>query len=82
VVEGALVGLLSWALSIVVAIPITHMLANRLGNSLLTVPLVYTLSGAGIIIWLALVLVLAAIASILPARNAVRLTVRDTLAYE
>jgi putative ABC transport system permease protein len=82
VVEGALVGLLSWALSIVVAIPITHMLANRLGNSLLTVPLVYTLSGAGIVIWLALVLVLAAIASILPARNAVRLTVRDTLAYE
>ena len=82
VVEGALVGLISWALSIVVAIPITQMLDNRLGNSLLTVPLVYTLSGAGIVIWLLVVLVLAAIASTLPARNAVRLTVRDVLAYE
>jgi putative ABC transport system permease protein len=82
VVEGMLVGLLSWALSIVVAIPITQLLDDRLGNSLLTVPLVYTLSGAGIVIWLAVVLVLAAIASSLPARNAVRLTVRDVLAYE
>jgi putative ABC transport system permease protein len=82
VVEGMVVGLLSWALSIVVAIPITQMLDNRLGNSLLTLPLVYTLSGAGIIIWLVVVLVLAAIASSLPARNAVRLTVRDVLAYE
>jgi putative ABC transport system permease protein len=82
VVEGMLVGLLSWVLSIVVAIPITQMLDNRLGNSLLTVPLVYTLSGAGIVIWLAVVLVLAAIASTVPARNAVRLTVHDVLAYE
>jgi putative ABC transport system permease protein len=82
VVEGMLVGLLSWALSIVVAVPITQLLDDRLGTSLLTVPLVYTLSGAGIVIWLMVVLVLAAIASSLPARNAVRLTVRDVLAYE
>jgi len=82
VVEGMLIGLISWALSIIVAIPITQMLDNRLGNSLLTVPLAYTLSAGGIAIWLGVVLVLAAIASTLPARNAVRLTVRDVLAYE
>jgi putative ABC transport system permease protein len=82
VVEGMLIGLISWVLSIVVSIPITHMLDNRLGTSLLTVPLVYTLSAGGIAIWLGVVLVLAAIASTLPARNAVRLTVRDVLAYE
>jgi putative ABC transport system permease protein len=82
VVEGLLIGLISWALSILVAIPITQLLDNRLGDSLLTVPLVYSLSGAGIVIWLGVVLVLAAVASSLPARNAVRLTVRDVLAYE
>jgi len=82
VVEGMLIGLISWALSIIVAIPITQMLDNRLGNSLLTVPLTYTLSAGGIAIWLGVVLVLAAVASTLPARNAVRLTVRDVLAYE
>jgi putative ABC transport system permease protein len=82
VVEGILIGFISWALSLVVAIPITHLLDNRLGNSLLTVPLVYTSSVAGIAIWLGVVLALAAVASTLPARNAVRLTVRDVLAYE
>jgi putative ABC transport system permease protein len=82
VVEGMLIGLISWALSIGLAIPITHMLDSRLGNSLLTVPLVYTLSVVGIAIWLGVILVLAAIASVLPARNAVQLTVRDVLAYE
>ena len=45
-------------------------------------PLVYTTSLAGIAIWLVVVLVLAAVASAVPARRAVRLAVRDVLAYE
>jgi ABC-type lipoprotein release transport system permease subunit len=43
-------------------------------------PAVYGLSG--IVAWLVFTLILAAIASALPARRASRLTVRDTLAYE
>jgi len=34
------------------------------------------------LIWLALVVIIATLASLLPARSAVRLTVRDVLAYE
>ncbi|HSJ56326.1 MAG TPA: FtsX-like permease family protein [Anaerolineae bacterium] len=82
IVEGLLVGVMSWALAILVAIPITQLLDNRLGTSLLTVPLVYTMSVVGIATWLVVVLVLATVASALPARNATRLTVRDVLAYE
>jgi len=82
VAEGMVIGVLSWALSIVLAIPITQALDVRLGNALLTVPLVYTLSAAGIGLWLGLVLVLSAVASLLPARRAVRLAVRDVLSYE
>jgi putative ABC transport system permease protein len=41
---------------------------------------VFTVSGY--LIWLGLVLVLSALASILPARNAARLTIREVLAYE
>ena len=82
VVEGMLVGLISWALSILVAIPITHLLGSRLGTSLLTVPLVYEFSWLGVAIWLGVILALSVIACTLPARNAVRLTVRDVLAYE
>jgi putative ABC transport system permease protein len=36
----------------------------------------------GFAIWLLVVLVLSAVASILPARNAARLTIREVLAYE
>jgi putative ABC transport system permease protein len=82
VVEGMLVGVISWGLSIVVAYPIAQMLDNRLGVSLLTVPLAYQPSLIGLALWLGIVLVLSAVASFLPARNAVRLTVRDVLAYE
>lgn len=82
VVEGLLIGLISWALAIPLAIPLTHLLDNRLGSALMTLPLTYILSIDGIFIWLVVVLVLSSIASLLPARNATRLTVRDVLAYE
>jgi putative ABC transport system permease protein len=36
----------------------------------------------GFLLWLLVVLLLSAIASILPARNAARLTIREVLAYE
>jgi putative ABC transport system permease protein len=81
-VEGALIGLISWALGVLVAIPITHFLDRSLGQALMTIPLIYTYSTQGLLTWLVVVLVLAALASLLPARSAVRLTVRDVLAYE
>jgi putative ABC transport system permease protein len=36
----------------------------------------------GYTIWLGLVLVLSAVASIVPARNAATMTIREVLAYE
>ncbi len=82
VFEGLLVGLISWVFSALVAIPITQFLDKTLGNALMTVPIVYIFSVQGLLIWLGVVLVLSAVASLLPARSAVRLTVRDVLAYE
>lgn len=82
VVEGLLIGLLSWALSLLVAVPITQLLDTRVGVPLMTVPLSFVFSAQGSLAWLLVVLLLATVASLLPARNAVRLTVRDVLAYE
>ncbi len=82
VVEGLLIGLMSWALAIPLAIPLTHLLDNRLGSALMTLPLTYLLSTTGILAWLVIVIVLSTIASLLPARSATRLTIRDVLAYE
>jgi putative ABC transport system permease protein len=44
------------------------------------IKVVFTFTGYGI--WIALVLILSTLASILPARNAARLTIREVLAYE
>jgi len=43
-------------------------------------PLAFTLEG--FFIWLGVVLALSVFASILPARSAARLTIREVLAYE
>jgi len=45
-------------------------------------PLSYSYSIQGLWTWLAVVIVLSALASYIPARNASRLTVREVLAYE
>ena len=42
----------------------------------------YIFSTLGLMIWLGIVLILSALASLRPARCAVRLTVREVLAYE
>lgn len=80
--EGALIGLLSWALGVLLALPISLLLSRSLGLSFLQTPLSYAFSTDGAFIWLAAVLCLSAVASVLPARTASRLSIREVLAYE
>lgn len=81
VVEGLIIGLLSWALGVVLALPISAGLALIVGQ-IFQANLQPVISLPGFAIWLVIVLVLAWLASLLPAWNAMRLTVRDVLAYE
>jgi putative ABC transport system permease protein len=82
IVEGLAVGLISWAISILLSFPITGVLTFGVGMAVLTAPMPAVYGLNGIIAWLIFTVVLATIASALPARRASRLTVRDTLAYE
>jgi putative ABC transport system permease protein len=82
IVEGLVIGLISWSISILLAIPITGILCFGVGMAILTAPMPAVYGMTGIIAWLVFTLFLATIASGLPARRASRLTVRDTLAYE
>jgi putative ABC transport system permease protein len=82
IVEGVLIGLFSWMLGLVLAFPLSKRLSDAVGIAMLQVPLSYTFSFAGVLLWLGLVVVLAAVASFLPAWNASRLSVKDVLAYE
>jgi putative ABC transport system permease protein len=82
IAEGMVIGLISFALAVVLSIPFTYLLSTIVSVTIFETPIkvVFTLMGYGI--WIALVLVLSAFASILPARNAARLTIREVLAYE
>jgi putative ABC transport system permease protein len=82
IVEGMVIGLISWIISILLSIPITVVLTTGVGLAILTAPMPAVYGISGIIAWLIGTLLIATLASALPARRASRLTVRDTLAYE
>lgn len=82
IVEGLMIGLISWAISIPCSIPLSIFLGDSLGISLLARPLDTIFSIPAVLIWLALTVVIAIIASVLPAQTAARLTIRDALVYE
>jgi putative ABC transport system permease protein len=81
-VEGLFIGVLSWFIGAILALPIGKLLSDAVGIAFTDFPLNYTFSTNGALLWLAVVLILAALASFLPARSASRLTVREVLAYE
>jgi len=82
IVEGAVIGLVSWAISILVSLPITGVLTVGVGMAILGVPMTPSYDAIGILVWLIFTLLLSFVSSSLPAGRASRLTVRDTLAYE
>ncbi len=82
VVEGVLVGLSSWLLGGLLAQPISALLCAQVGIALMQSPMRYNFSWLGVGIWLVAVSCLSALASLLPARKATRLTIREVLAYE
>jgi putative ABC transport system permease protein len=82
ILEGIVIGLMSWAMGAILAIPISQGLNQALGQAVMGVPLSYSYSIQGLWTWLVVVILLSVLASFIPARNASRLTVREVLAYE
>lgn len=82
ITEGMVIGIISWAISIFISIPITNLLCFGVGMAILTAPMPAVYGVTGIIAWLIFTIALGTLASALPARRASKLTVRDTLAYE
>jgi putative ABC transport system permease protein len=81
-IEGIVLGILSWILGAILSFPISKLLSDQVGILLFSFPLSFSFSMAGAIIWLLIAITLAAVASFLPAWRASRVTVRDVLAYE
>jgi putative ABC transport system permease protein len=82
ILEGVAIGLLSWVMGSILAIPMSQGLNQAVGGAIMGVALTYSYSMPGLWLWLIVVILLSALASFVPARNASRLTVREVLAYE
>ena len=82
VIEGMLIGFISWLLGIALSFPISSMLLKIVGDAMINAALPLKITPIGSVLWLGVVVVLSAIASLIPARNASRLTIREVLAYE
>jgi putative ABC transport system permease protein len=82
IVEGLIIGLVSWIVGCVLAFPISNMMSSAINKAIFGGSSSVQYTWTGFLIWLGAVIVLSIVASILPARNAARLTIREVLAYE
>jgi putative ABC transport system permease protein len=82
IVEGMIIGLLSWLIAVLLAFPMSKLLVDSVAIALFGNRSSVAITPTGFIIWLGAVLALSLVASILPARSAARLTIREVLAYE
>ena len=80
--EGFVIGSISFVLAIILSIPFTYLLSTIVSLAVFETPIDVVFTFLGYAIWFGLVLLLSVIGSILPARNAARLTIREVLAYE
>lgn len=81
-VEGLVVAAVGTAIAAPLGLLVGRALSDAVGELFLGAPLAYSFSTVGLLVWFGLALVLALAASALPARRAMRLRVRDVLAYE
>jgi putative ABC transport system permease protein len=81
-VEGMMIGLISWALGALASFPISQVLYDILSRALFQTEGKAVITQDGFIIWLVVAVIMSAVASLAPARGAARMTIRDVLAYE
>ncbi|MBN1428026.1 MAG: FtsX-like permease family protein [Anaerolineae bacterium] len=82
VTEGLVIGVISWLLSMALSIPLSMVMAYGVGIAVFQTPMTASFSPAGVVAWLAIIVVISTIASLLPARRAARISIREALAYE
>jgi len=82
IIEGFLIGVISWAIGSLLAFPISNLMSNSISLALFDSATQITYTPTGFILWFVVVSILSIAASVLPARKASRLTIREVLAYE
>jgi putative ABC transport system permease protein len=81
VFEGVFIAVVSCVVAAVPAIILTWAMSAGLGSLFLGTAVPFQVSAPGIAIWILVVILGAALATLVPASQASRLTVREALAY-
>jgi putative ABC transport system permease protein len=81
-VEGLLIGMISYLFGSVLSFPISTVLAELISQAIFSAHADFSFTIWGFAVWLGVVLLLSTVSSLLPAKNATRLTIREVLAYE
>ncbi len=80
--EGGMIGLISWLLASLMAFPISAAMSNAISQSLFGGSTNFGFTPIGFVLWLVVVVILSVVASVMPARSVTHLTIREVLAYE
>jgi putative ABC transport system permease protein len=82
IIEALVIGLITWLLAIGLSFPVSFLLLTIVGEAMMGSAMTLSFTPLGILLWLAVVIFLSVFASMMPARNAARLTINEVLAYE
>lgn len=82
IIEALVIGLITWLLAIGLSFPISTALLDIIGQTMASSSFSFVFTPLGLAIWLVVIVALSIIASMMPARNAARLTINEVLAYE
>ncbi len=78
-IEGILIGVLSWAIAVPTSFPMNTVLGDTFGIIMFQAPLTFSSAPAASIVWLVAVVLLSALASLWPSLRAVRITTSEAL---
>ena len=81
VFEGIFIAAVSCAVAVIPAVALTWAMGAGLGDLFLSTPIPFEVSAEGIVIWIIVAVLGAVLATLAPASQASRLTVREALAY-
>jgi putative ABC transport system permease protein len=79
--EGVFIGLMSYLIAFALSLPLSLGLGAYLGNMSFRSPLPLIVSPVGLGLWIVILLIGSIAASVFPARQASKLTIRETLAH-
>ena len=82
IAEALVIGVLSWAIAVVLAWPVSKVVGDTLVRVMFRAGLDFSFEARGLVIWLIVSIAVSALASFVPAWRASRATVREALAYE